>query len=351
MRKTVFALLALLLVFSLVFAGCGKATDPTDPDDSGNPGTGVADPTDPNEPALEVPTNFPMGMGNSLNNLANSGLAVESSGWIYYIVSSMYMAIPENGIYKMRLDCSEKTRLFSNPCSSLNIADDWLYFGSFHDGSHIMRMKTDGTQCTSICSGRQPTYLDGWIYFLSDDDGFCKIRPDGTENIYICDTVSLNYLIVDGWVYGSSNNEINNEIYKVKVDGTSKTTLCIIDNYNNFVIDGDWVYYTQVRDISRANEYDYQIYKIRLDGSGNALIVDNLVESPNEIGIFDGKLYYYSSINWYRANLDGTGAEKLDSRFHGIDINFAGGWMITQKLYMLRVDGSNFYYEEILEEG
>lgn len=179
---------------------------------------------------------------------------------IYYIILS-----DVSYIYSINMDGSDKAIvsdkiLGGDSAKKLFIADGWIYF---IDTYELFKIKTDGTELTSITSPCQDISVSGeWIYYFVPDllfDKECylyRIRLDGTDKTCFTEE-SVSCADFDGtWIYYGAAD--HSGIYKIKYDGSEKKQLSSdISDLQLKVVD-DWLYYT----VSQEG-----IYKVRTDGS------------------------------------------------------------------------------------
>lgn len=239
--------------------------------------------------------------GNTNGNLLLGGMAAKQGEWVYYTDGyGHFFKSKEDGSSVTKLLDSQEYSIYSN----INVVGDWVYCNL---GNSIYKIKTDGSSKNKVVDGSILTVKGNTIYFCqkSDKDDLnylCKANIDGSEKATLTtlkDKSNIN--IVGDWVY-YTNDADNNEIYKMKLDGSNKmkvrdeavsqilvdngyiyysTTsgiyrintdnsnpVCIVNSSNNMIsfnVTNDWIYYTQ----GGSN-----LYKVKSDGSGNTKIVD-----------------------------------------------------------------------------
>lgn len=259
--------------------------------------------------------------GNTISNVMNEGFAAYDGKNIYFI---------SNGIFRINLDGSGKTKISESGKASINILGDWMYFID----SGIYRMKKDGTEKTKICSDKAEMmyFLDDWIYFSTTEKkeqmALYKIKTDGSNKSRIAfngQPVSFpageHFAVSEGMIYCIQLTKPDSLVlppntpmlHKLKCDGSS----CDGVSYNSkskqhFVISGSTAYfliggrsvnemsmnsggdrimYNSNSDIFSINVYDKFIYfsktkdttgpgifKMKDDGSGLSKITDSPCE-------------------------------------------------------------------------
>ncbi|WP_446897204.1 cell wall-binding repeat-containing protein [Clostridium sp. LBM24168] len=218
-----------------------------------------------------------------------------------------------------------------------------------------------------------------WYYYQDSTGSIYKVKTDGTKTVLVskCEPSSdptqkcYRWLLTvrDGWVYYKDvwgdpkymqSVGKNNELHRVKTDGTSDTVILSAEVINGGTIIGDWIYY---------NDLD-NFYRIRLDGTDNALVEDNM-DASNVVS--DGSHIYYSNGHYtlnsssetdtteptkhsiYKCNLDGSDKEELitdvdrNPIIEGYDVKTNVLYYYYQKvigssdefLYSMNTDGSN----------
>ncbi|MBT2289011.1 DUF5050 domain-containing protein [Paenibacillus albidus] len=93
-------------------------------------------------------------------------------------------------------------------------------------------------------------FVDDWIYYLgttnyrNDAYEIYKIKKDGTNKSKVTNMTNLTrFMYIDnGWIYFSYWNKDNN-LYKMKLNGTSLTRLSSQPEVSRINIWGDWVFF------------------------------------------------------------------------------------------------------------
>jgi RNA polymerase sigma factor (sigma-70 family) len=158
--------------------------------------------------------------------------------WIYYVNSvssgiqtpNLNAGSNHSEIYKIRTDGTEKTLLTSDNLDemwriTLIAYDDWLYFET-NDG--LYRMRFDGSELSRISMDNILRFNihDDWLYYFARDDDFAfslyKSRLDGTEKTLLGNggMMSHDINIVADFVYFVDGFDEFLELYRVRTDGT-----------------------------------------------------------------------------------------------------------------------------------
>ena len=234
-------------------------------------------------------------------------------GWIYYSNGSN-----EGRLYKRRTDGSDAQRLSEKKVSDVTVVDDWIYYccdiGS--NSSQLWKIRTDGTdecfitECPdgkiynliafkehlfyvtykesanketkyelyklSIADGIEqkvnaniiPYDIDEDYIYYFNDNGFFRMRLDGTESINVLSDETYMLFICDGWIYYRYYNGTH-KLYKIRIDGTEKTNISPEKHnvdYLSGVIDG-WIYFFSFTDENDEYVEQYILFRVRLDGT------------------------------------------------------------------------------------
>lgn len=184
-----------------------------------------------------------------------------------------------------------------------------------------------------------------YIYYLAPNEdstavGIFKIKKDGKgepKQLFMedMDVVSIN--VYKGYLYFigvspdaySSEDELNNKIYKMKTNG-DKLTVINDNEFNNdcyeiYVIDGH-VYYIGT---------DNNIYKMSLNGTDRTLVSEN---ATGYLGITEDYIIY---------NVETAGAEDYTTYIMNIDGTNQRPILEGQRLYSVNIAKDYVYYTNI----
>lgn len=292
--------------------------------------------------------------GNTPGNLANMGLVAEKDGWIYYYCSTF----KDSGLYKVRINGTEKTKLNDDFAFYINVSGDWVYYvvttitdteaEVSNTGNVFTEAKTDtksesaiyktqingSGESIKIKAGAENIIVaDDWIYYTSEDNkSISKIRTDGTVETLITDDQTDDICLMDGWIYYTNASD-GNSLYRIRTDGKEKT---LLDKTPTFCViaENGWVYY------SADNDGGYSIFKTRADGTQKT---DINIKPFILFNIKDGWIYFCNTEDesyLYKARTDGTGKTKL-SENTALPINIVGDWIYyTLNAYRMKLDGT-----------
>jgi hypothetical protein len=252
--------------------------------------------------------------GNSGENLANYGYAVENDDYIFYVEDHL-------NLIRVSKDLKDKTYLIQrqggNGINRLNLAEDWIFYMS---GESLNRMKIDGSE-------EQTIYKQGYlmdihlkgnnIYFINPSDKFTIYTMDvnGRGLKRFLDVEASDIAIYGDRLYFSHKTEDYSYIESIALDGT-----------------GRWVETgTLARDIIMKDGYFYYIgedYKLYKAEAGS-------IEDPQ--AIIDAKVSSYIIIE-----------DKIFYSIHAEDVGYPGNGV-----YRNSMDGSEneLFYDTKRVEG
>lgn len=234
--------------------------------------------------------------GNTSGNLNNKGLYVSKDEWIYYSSLSK-----QGGLYKVKKDGTEKTKISDGSPWYLNLSGDYLYYSG--DQWQLYKQKIDGTEKEVLTKGAfHINVVDDFIYYTKGGGyqyGFMyKMKTDGTGETKLSNDPISEMVVSGGSIYYTSFYQ---KIIKVDLEGKSKTKLLSGKTMYGLNVEGDWMYFN----------YDQKLYKMKTDGTKlTRLSTDNAID----INV-SGDWIYYSDFsnkkNLVRIKTDGTQREEL----------------------------------------
>jgi Ethanolamine utilization protein EutJ (predicted chaperonin) len=242
-------------------------------------------------------TNNSLQRGNYLNIIDN---------WIYYSNDcSRLSRITINGTNYQCLDSD-------NICENMNIVDDLIYYSNSHN---IFRCRLDGSMRTNLLKVTTNAIEDmnvsnGFIYYTYDiiSRRIHKRSIDGTKKQVLNDDKSFHINVINEWIY-YINADDNNTIYRIGTDGSKRTKFSNRTAVHLNVTE-DWIYF-----IDRSSKY---LYKMRIDGSN---VIQLNWDTSNQINIADGWIYYVhickehffktSEYEIYRIRTDGSNRQLM----------------------------------------
>jgi hypothetical protein len=191
--------------------------------------------------------------------------------WIYYANRS-----DSSKLYRIRTNGTEREKLSDNTnCYSVNVVGDWIYYASQQG---IYKMRIDGTEQTKLKDSPSHSIqvIDDWIYY-TNSSGINRIRTDWTGNEKLLDMAGqqlTNIIVNAGWIYFnqvSLDSDLysweDNGIYRMRLDGSEKTKISDEVVYlGRFNVVGNWII---INDSDGKSSYTKII---RIDNTGSAPI-------------------------------------------------------------------------------
>lgn len=255
-------------------------------------------------------------------------------GWIYYLSERNYKQNPNSRIYKVKIDGTCKTKVYSQDnISNLIVTNKYIYYKTFTSGLGdfdyaICKMNIDSTNKELVTSEQwisNINYNNGYIYY-NTNDGIYKIKDDGTDKVKLYNGKTGFMIINDKNIYFHSQGEdysVNN-IYKVNLEGKELQKVITFNSDATelfqpyfFNIDGGWVYYST---IGKSGD---GIYKVRTDGTQNAKLIGDYCKNINVTSnmLFCNRVKYASghynaptfNMELYTINKDGSQKQIIDS--------------------------------------
>ncbi len=298
--------------------------------------------------AAPVPT-----QGNSTGNLNRFGSYASSALWIYSVEEDPKGRYDDCILYKLNVTTGKKTILTrGKSIYDLNIVGEYIFYLSdfpdkkFHQSFAIYKIRNDGkykkkiTKSTDEEARYMVTY-DGWIYYdnWQDNQNLYKMKLDGTGKTKLADLRDVWSLRVQGdWVYFEGEDG-HNGFYKVKTDGSGLTKVFETPEWPyqfNEVVSGDWIYFATYNGIE----------KIKTDGTQRTVLrkLDyDLWEESTNINV-QGQWLYYS--------LDGTGT-RGDYKIYKMKLDGTGETIVTtvnpdEALCDMFLVGDWIYYDSVV---
>lgn len=122
--------------------------------------------------------------------------------------------------------------------------------------------------------------INDWIYFTNNEDALYRMTTDGENSTKILDGFLLSLNVSGDWLYFSDDSD--GCLYKMNIDGTSKTKLSVAYVGGGVCVIGDWLYYEAS---GGYGDSSYAVYKVRTDGSENQLVDFDKNSSNYSIGV------------------------------------------------------------------
>lgn len=305
-----------LMVFSSQGMGC-KQTPPSDPAEVSNE------------------------RGNSIGNLVNGGFTAQDQGWIYY------MSMNPKGIYKIQESGTKKKRVCKDVANNINIVADWVYYINIEDNSRIYKVKTNGSKRQKLSDDKawSLNVLGDWMYYCNTGENFAiyKMKTDGTNRQLLSSDDPFFVIAEQDWLYFGLIQE-NSKVYRIQsTDGSDRKAFNSLVS-PIFILQDTWVYFLKYN----FTKADNQLYKMKMDGSQEQLLHENLISTINVSGDW---IYYINKSDQsrlYRIKTDGSENQKLyDEPFCSFP-NVVQDWvyfMVENKagqLFRIHTDGTGY---------
>ena len=201
--------------------------------------------------------------------------------WVYYVEGK--------SIYKTLLDGSESIEL-SIYTTNLVLDGEWLYYSYFYDYSNnnygLYKMKLDGSEKQILAYGivKNINVSGDWVYYTlenSANDGLYKVKTDGSENTLIYNDEFIiehgldGNVILDGdWLYYYKQYvhvDNNKGIYKVKTDGSEWQPVILVDKEQETITDfsvyNNEIYYCLEISSDENDSIKYCVFNMNEDAS------------------------------------------------------------------------------------
>lgn len=313
--------------------------------------------------------------GNTTGNIINMGLAVEGDSWIYYIINENWVENSQkSGIYKMRNDGTEVQKIYGseNICyyEWLNVAEDWIYYVCSEQSAPfdwdnsifgIYKIKTDGTEKTKIFDEYiyEMSVVGNWIYYIDYNEnksGIYRMRLDGSDITLIYKRDKEKYIldmnVIGDWiyfpdrVYDANDAGVNyistNGIYKIRTDGSNQTLIYEHEvksqRLYKMIISDDKIYVILDEFLKVFDLDGNEISSVSIDA-----VYMNIIEEWIYFSIND---YENQSENgFYKMRNNGTELIKLSDLCPRMEINIVSDWIFfvpkgEEFPYRIRTDGT-----------
>ncbi|MCL2884138.1 MAG: DUF5050 domain-containing protein [Oscillospiraceae bacterium] len=264
--------------------------------------------------------------GNTTCNLLNKGDVAVQGNWIYYCNT-----VDHGALYKMNIDGSDKQKL-NDICSEyINVMDGWIYYvDTSFSGTGVYKIKTDGTQNAKLTDkGTVMSYLlvlDNALYFIGNNNLY-KMKNDGTGLVTLTADVQ-KFFYEDNGLYVIKSD---GALYQMTTDGTNVTkiragvqnapTMTVIT-----VVD-HWIYYN----VTQTTADRVGVYRMKTDGSGVQKLAPGTPDSPITFQVAGNWIYYFMDpstvCNLYSLHTDGSSFQQICPAHPDMYLYYADGWI------------------------
>lgn len=208
------------------------------------------------------------------NNLKKLQTVYTSISKIYVVGDYIYYYSNENNIYgitKINVNGSDKTVIATSNVLDFQVVNDTIYYTD--NINYLYKMTLTGTNVERI-EVEQPIskfqVAGKWIYFYDENEkALCRVKEDGASKSIISNLVKSDiYNVTDKKIYFF--NPDKKEIASIKLNGNGYKTIVEVNiNKTKINIAGDVLYYL---DASDDNSGNYQMYRVKTNGSGTKAI-------------------------------------------------------------------------------
>ena len=183
-----------------------------------------------------------------INNVKSARLNVIGE-WIYYCKvesenteefgDDFYSPFGE--IYKIKIDGTEDTQISTAKASFINVVDNWIFYSDVNDGLSLYKIKMDGTGLVKIVNGNSyyVNVSNENIYFSDMSSGLFEVDLNGKNKVTIGNEGRYsNINVVDDWLYFELLTGEEDGFYKIRNDGTGKIKVVSTESnqFNNFKV-------------------------------------------------------------------------------------------------------------------
>lgn len=279
--------------------------------------------------------------GNSNSNISNGGYAAANGNYSYIRSSKIYKETKEANyyyIYRTYKNGSAKKQIVNNAAEEpyINVVGKYMYYVGIYDSGNrhgIYRVKTDGTEKTRLISnyGYNPIIVkDNYLYYIKESvnsnyDEVMALRryslstKKTVSTLYTTSSRVIENMSLSGdYIYIVANGYDNSIIYKINTKTKKRTTVYKYKSgkkEESYIEDMVYykgnIYYTVYNDKDSYNENDdtCEVYKISSTGKNNKCLSKNFTSSIN---LYNNKIYYInSSGNVCSMNLDGSNRKTI----------------------------------------
>lgn len=145
-------------------------------------------------------------------------------------------------------------------------------------------------------------YYDGFLYYLCENNEICRIKTDGSgrEEIMKDDRIKNFYIENDRMYYCLENDERAYDLYCTDLNSSGGEKLVSNMIRDQYIIEDGWIYFW--------NGDDFDLHEIRVDGTEENVIYEELGYAPEAAGEW---IYFYDTEGIYRMNRKDQETETL----------------------------------------
>jgi hypothetical protein len=197
--------------------------------------------------------------------------------WVYFLNESSENE--EDSILRMRRDGTNEEALVFENVSRFFVHEGWIYYREIGVRGGIYRIRLDGSEKTKLSDDVSAGNIigcfniyDGWIYY-QQSGSINKMRLDGTEHQVVVHGDHIYRLnVFGGWIYYSIAPTVgvpSGSLNRVRTDGSSMEIISFYSPHFIFVVDG-WIFYKDgdIIDTDNTPIELARMMRIRMDGTG-----------------------------------------------------------------------------------
>ena len=232
---------------------------------------------------------------NKYANSNNAGIAVQDGSWIYFSkVEDGGVA----GIYKVKQNSKNATKVIEGNLYCLNLVDNYIYCLEEDDDdgqNNLVKIKKNGKDKEILAENIDEAPInvaDNWIYYLKNGK-LCRIKTNGKDKETVSDK-KITYYQIDGkliyYIYGNDNSKY---IAKMKLNGENSEKIVKANSGEDFealYVKGGTIYYIQT-ELNKKYDSEYNLYKTNKKGDKTEKVC-NLDENIKYINMQEDRIYY-----------------------------------------------------------
>lgn len=272
--------------------------------------------------------------GNFSNNIADGGLVALQGDWVYYYSTGHTFGIGE-GLYRAKIDGSQKKKIVAGSISNINVVGDWIYYVAAVEDERskvarvnkyqLFKVRVDGKNYGKILDDSYYVNIIGdKVYYrvYVDEIGYQKngitdypgrnevghvysMNLDGSAKTELISKAVDGLIIADDSLVYSTNTGI----YQTTPDGKNERELALVENAKFKLVDNNLYYLTWN---IKKKESIIHVLNLKNYGAQEIKIKDKAI---SEFSVSGNDIYFTTS-NFlvYRVNTDGTRLEKLPNK-------------------------------------
>lgn len=239
-----------------------------------------------------------------------------------YYRSQKEKGVAGSYLYKMPVGGGVAVPVLEEYVGSVRMADGWIYFIQKAEGTKgLYKMRMDGTEKTLLPETGECVdfmYADGWLYLDRQEHGLYKMRADGSENAQVLSRdengvggMEIRFLQYhEGYLYFTDRG--SGKLQRANVNGLND-----IENFENmkayaFNIVEDTIYYSDFSEGLPTN-----LYSMRMDGTEKRLLMDDPQVDVVEIHVLGDVIVLRDFQNgtaglYYTLGTDGSGLAAVE---------------------------------------